>query len=287
MAPDRLRFDFTHFEALTDEQIAEIERIANEKIMEAIPTDIYETSLDQAREDGVTALFGEKYGEVVRVVKAGDFSSELCGGCHVRNTSEIGFLKIISESSIGANQRRIEAVTSFGALAYVNKVEAELKETAALLKVPLFDVSERTASNLKSFKELQQVAKRGKEAVSDDKINDLLDQAVQAPAGYPLIIAQAPARNSGGQRHLWDVVRSRMSEPGALVVIGEDDGKVVLLAAGTDEAVAKGFDAASLIKAMGPAIGGGGGGKPAMAQAGGKNPAGIEDALEIARNMLL
>ncbi len=287
VAPDRLRFDFTHFEALTDEQIAEIERIANEKIMEAIPTDIYETSLDQAREDGVTALFGEKYGEVVRVVKAGDFSSELCGGCHVRNTSEIGFLKIISESSIGANQRRIEAVTSFGALAYVNKVEAELKETAALLKVPLFDVSERTASNLKSFKELQQVAKRGKEAVSDDKINDLLDQAVQAPAGYPLIIAQAPARNSGGQRHLWDVVRSRMSEPGALVVIGEDDGKVVLLAAGTDEAVAKGFDAASLIKAMGPAIGGGGGGKPAMAQAGGKNPAGIEDALEIARNMLL
>ncbi len=287
VGPDRLRFDFTHFEAMTPEQIAEVERVANNQVMEAVPTTTYTTSLDDARAKGVTALFGEKYGEEVRVVEAGGFSRELCGGCHVSNTAEIGFVKITSESSVGANLRRIEAVTSYGALEYMNRIEAELRETAAELKVPLFDVSERTAANIKTLKEVQQAAKRGKEAVSDDGINKLLDLVVQAPAGYPVIIAEAPAQQSGGQRHLWDVVRARMGEPGAMVIAGESDGKAVLMAAGTDEAVAKGFDAAALIKAMGPAIGGGGGGKPTMAQAGGKNAAGIAEALGIARDMLL
>ena len=287
VGPDRLRFDFTHFEAMTPEQIAEVERVANNQVMEAVPTTTYTTSLDDARAKGVTALFGEKYGEEVRVVEAGGFSRELCGGCHVSNTAEIGFVKITSESSVGANLRRIEAVTSYGALEYMNRIEAELRETAAELKVPLFDVSERTAANIKTLKEVQQAAKRGKEAVSDDGINKLLGLVVQAPAGYPVIIAEAPAQQSGGQRHLWDVVRARMGEPGAMVIAGESDGKAVLMAAGTDEAVAKGFDAAALIRAMGPAIGGGGGGKPTMAQAGGKNAAGIAEALGIARDMLL
>ena len=286
VGPDRLRFDFTHFEAMTQDQIKEVERIANAKVMEAVPTTIYETSLDEARAKGVTALFGEKYGEHVRVVEAGDFTRELCGGCHVGNTAEIGFLKVTSESSVGANLRRIEAVTSYGALEYVNRMEDELRETAAELKVPLFDVSERTAANLKSFKELQQAAKRGKEAVSDDGINALLNLAVQAPGGYPVIIAKAPAEQAGGMRHMWDVIRARMSEPGAVVLVGVAKDKALLMAAGTEEAVAAGFDASELIKAMGPAIGGGGGGKPAMAQAGGKNIEGVDEALEIARNML-
>ena len=288
VGPDRLRFDFTHFEAMTPEQVSQVEKLANSKIMDATPTNIYETSLDAARADGVTALFGEKYGDQVRVVEAGEFSRELCGGCHVGNTAEIGFLKVTGESSVGANIRRIEAVTSFGALDYVNRMESELKETATELKVPMFDVSERTAANLKNMKEMQKQSKRGKEAVSDDAINKLLSMAVDSPAGYPLIIAQAPAQMQSGQRHLWDIVRSRMSAPGAMVIAGSTaEGKVALMAAGTDEAVAKGFNAAELIRAMGPAVGGGGGGKPSMAQAGGKNPAGIEDALEIARNMLL
>ena len=287
VGPDRLRFDFTHFEAMTQDQIKEVERIANAKVMEAVPTTIYETSLDEARAKGVTALFGEKYGEHVRVVEAGDFTRELCGGCHVGNTAEIGFLKVTSESSVGANLRRIEAVTSYGALEYVNRMEDELRETAAELKVPLFDVSERTAANLKSFKELQQAAKRGKEAVSDDGINALLNLAVQAPGGYPVIIAKAPAEQAGGMRHMWDVIRARMSEPGAVVLVGVAKDKALLMAAGTEEAVAAGFDASELIKAMGPAIGGGGGGKPAMAQAGGKNIEGVDEALEIARNMIL
>ncbi len=287
VGPDRLRFDFTHFEAMTPEQIREVERIANDKIMEAVPTAIYETTLDEARANGVTALFGEKYGERVRVVAAGDFSQELCGGCHVNNTAEIGFVKITSETSVGANLRRIEAVTSYGALEYVNRMEDELRQTAVALKVPIFDVSERTAANLKTFKELQQAAKRGKETVSDDGINALLELVQEAPAGYPVIIARVPAERAGGLRHLWDVVKSRMKEPGALVAAGAADGKALLMAAGTDEAVAKGFNAAELIKAMGPAVGGGGGGKPAMAQAGGKNAEGVDEALEIARNIIL
>ncbi|WP_165055701.1 MULTISPECIES: alanine--tRNA ligase [unclassified Adlercreutzia] len=287
VGPDRLRFDFTHFEAMTPEQIAEVERVANEHVMAATATTIYETSLDEARAAGVTALFGEKYGEKVRVVEAGEFSRELCGGCHVGNTAEIGLVKVMSESSVGANLRRIEAVTSFGALEYVNKVESELKETAAELRVPLFDVSERTAANVKALKEIHQKAKRGKSMVSDDGITKLVDAAVTSAAGYPVIIARTEVREGGMMRALWDVVRARMSAPGALVIAGEKDGKPVLMAAGTDEAVAAGFDAGKLIKAMGPAVKGGGGGKPTMAQAGGKDASGIDEALEIARKALL
>ena len=287
VGPDRLRFDFTHFEACTPEQLAEVEREANEHIMSATPTTIYETSLEEARAAGVTGLFGEKYGEVVRVVEAGDLSRELCGGCHVNNTAEIGFLKITSESSVGANVRRIEAVTSYGALAYVNKVEAELKEAAATLRVPPFDVSERVAADQKALKEMRTKAKRAKDMVSDDMFSTLLSQVQLAPAGYPVIIARTEVRDGGQMRNMWDVVRSRMDAPGAMVVAGVNDGKPVLMAAGTDEAVAAGFDAGAIIKAMGPAIQGGGGGKPTMAQAGGKNPDGIDEALEIARNMIL
>ena len=239
------------------------------------------------RAAGVTGLFGEKYGEVVRVVEAGDLSRELCGGCHVNNTAEIGFLKITSESSVGANVRRIEAVTSYGALAYVNKVEAELKEAAATLRVPPFDVSERVAADQKALKEMRTKAKRAKDMVSDDMFATLLSQVQLAPAGYPVIIARTEVRDGGQMRNMWDVVRSRMDAPGAMVVAGVNDGKPVLMAAGTDEAVAAGFNAGAIIKAMGPAIQGGGGGKPTMAQAGGKNPDGIDEALEIARNMIL
>jgi len=255
--------------------------------MAAVPTTIYETSLEEARAAGITGLFGEKYGEVVRVVEAGEASRELCGGCHVSNTAEIGFMKVTGESSVGANLRRIEAVTSFGALAYVNKVEAELKETAATLRVPPFDVSERVAADQKVLKDFRTKAKRAKEMVGGDVFNELLAQVQMAPAGYPVIIARTEVRDGGQLRNLWDVLKSRMEAPGAIVVAGVKDGKPMLLAAGTDEAVAAGFDAGALIKAMGPAVQGGGGGKPTMAQAGGKNAEGIDDALEIARNMVL
>lgn len=287
VGPDRLRFDFTHFTATTAEQLAEVERIANEEIMAAVTTNIYETSLDAARESGVTALFGEKYGDVVRVVECGDFSRELCGGCHVKNTAEIGFVKITSESGVGANLRRIEAVTSYGALEYVNRLESELKEAAEALRVPLFDVSERTAANVKLLKEIQKGAKQAKNVVSEDGITKLVATAVPSASGYPVIIAQVDFGEAGAMRNVWDIVRARMSAPGACVLAAEKDGKAVLLAAGAPEAVDAGFDAGAVIKNIAPCVKGGGGGKPSMAQAGGKDPAGIAAALQAAKEMLL
>ncbi|MFR7746896.1 MAG: alanine--tRNA ligase [Eggerthellaceae bacterium] len=288
VGPDRLRFDFTHFEAMTPEQIAEVEKTANNFIMKAVPTTIYETSLEKAREAGVTALFGEKYGENVRVVEAGEFSRELCGGCHVANTAEIGFLKITSESSVGANVRRVEALTSYAALDYVNRIEAELKNTASELKASLFEVADRTASNLKTTKELQQEVKAAQAAASDDGATALLDAAVMAKAGYPVVIAALSSETDGGQmRNLWDMIRSHMDKPGAAVIAAQKGGKPMLMAAGTDEAVAAGFNAGAIIKEIAPCVKGGGGGKPTMAQAGGKDASGIEAALEKAREILL
>ena len=285
VGPDRLRFDFTHFEAVTPEQLAEVERRANAVIMQAIPTTIYETSLDAAREAGIIGLFGEKYGDVVRVVEAGDYSRELCGGCHVANTAEIGMLKILSESSVGANLRRVEAVTSYDALAYFEKVEAELRETAALLRVPLFDVSERSASNLRQIKDMQAKMKANKQRAAESEGVELLEGMVDV--GYPLVIAEVNRVDAGGLRNAWDIIRARMPKPGACVLASNNNGTPILLAAGTDDAVAAGFNAGAVIKAIAPCVKGGGGGKPTMAQAGGKDVEGIPAALEAAKEMLV
>lgn len=285
VAPNRLRFDFTHFEGMTSEQIAEVERLSNEKIMENHAVRAYETSITSAREAGVIALFGEKYGEFVRVLDIEGVSQELCGGTHVTATSEIGFVKIASESSVGANLRRIEAVTSFDALAYMNKVEAELKETAAELKVPIFDVSERTAANQKTMKELQDKRKHNKQAASEGEVLSILENVLDA--GYPLIVANMGVMDAGGLRNAWDIVRARMDVPGAVVFAADNNGTPILLAAATPEAVEAGFDAGAVIKAISPAIKGGGGGKAAMAQAGGKDISGLDAALDAARSLLV
>lgn len=281
VAPNRLRFDFTHFEAVSEEQLSRIEQLSNEKIMENYPVHAYETSITDARSKGVIALFGEKYGEVVRVLDIEGFSQELCGGTHVRATSEIGFVKVISESSVGANLRRIEAVTSYDALAFVNKIEAELKETAAEMRVPLFDVSERAAANIRQIKELNDKRKHNKEAAQEGEFEQYMDQIVDV--GYPLLIARIDGVDAGGMRHMWDIVRRRMATPGAVVFAGDNKGTPLLMAAGTDESIAAGFDAGKAIKQISPHIKGGGGGKPTMAQAGGKSVEGIDAALEAAR----
>ncbi len=288
VAPDRLRFDFTHFEAVSRDQLDQIEALANAKIMENHRVDTYETSLTSAREAGVTALFGEKYGEFVRVVDMEGFSQELCGGTHVSNTSEIGFVKVVSEQSVGANLRRIEAVTSFDALNYMNDVLRELRETADELHVPLMDVSERTASNLAALKDLQTKMKRNKEAAESGEIIGLVKQgAGVAKDGYPIVILRKDGIDASGLRNAWDVIRSHMSAPGACVLASENKGTPLLMAAATDEAVELGFHAGKIIKAIAPCIKGGGGGKPTMAQAGGKDASGLDAALEEARKLLL
>lgn len=285
VGPDRLRFDFTHFEAMAADQIAEVEETVNRVIMQAIPTTIYETSLDAAREAGITGLFGEKYGDIVRVVEAGDFSRELCGGCHVSNTAEIGLVKILSESSVGANVRRIEAVTSYEALSFFKRVEKELRETAAELRVPMFDVSERTASNLRTIKDMQDKARANKRRAAESEGVEMLRNVLDA--GYPLIVSRVDGVDAGGLRNAWDILRARMEKPGACVLASDNNGTPILMAAGTDEAVAAGFDAGAIIKAISSHVKGGGGGKPNMAQAGGKDVSGIDAALEAAREMLL
>ena len=284
VGPERLRFDFTHFQGMTKDEIKQVEDLANAEIMKATPLHIYETSLDEARASGVTALFGEKYGEKVRVVEASDFSRELCGGCHVNNTAEIGFLKITSEGSVGANVRRIEAITSYDALEYMNKMEAELRHAAEGLRVPMFDVAERAQANLQTIKDIQRRGKKIKDALEDDTIMAVMKEAT-IDVGYPLLIVKRDDLDTAGLRNYWDNVRDRMGAPGAAVVATVSDGKPVIMAAGTDEAVAKGFNAGAVIKAIAPHIQGGGGGKPTMAQAGGKNPDGIDAALNAAREM--
>ena len=286
VGPDRLRFDFTHFSPVTREEIEQIELIANQAIMSAMPMNIYETSLDEARASGVTALFGEKYGEKVRVVEAGEFSRELCGGCHVANTAEIGFLKVVSESSVAANTRRIEAVTSFGAFEYINKIETELRAAADDLHVAMFEVADRAAANARALKEAQQKAKAGQQAAAAEGLDAVLKNAFASAAGYPVVVAHIAGAETSALRNAWDILRARREAPGAAVLAGDKDGTPIIMAAGTDEAVAAGFNAGAIIKAVAPAVKGGGGGKPTMAQAGGKDVAGIPAALEQAREIL-
>ena len=288
VAPERLRFDFTHFEAVSREQLDEVERLANQKIMENHRVSTYETSLTQAREQGVTALFGEKYGEFVRVVDMDNFSQELCGGTHVSATGEIGFVKIVSEQSVAAGMRRIEAVTSFDALAYVNDALRELREASEILRVPMMDVSERAASNLEALKDLQAAAKKAKAAAEAGELSGLIEKGLAtAKGGYPVAIIRKDGLQAGGLRNAWDLIRAHMEAPGACVLASDNEGTPLLLAAGTDEAVAAGFNAGAIIKAIAGNIKGGGGGKPTMAQAGGKDASGLDAALQAARDMLL
>ncbi len=285
VGPDRLRFDFTHFEAMTPEQIQAVEDRANEIIMSAIPTNIYETSLAQAREAGVTALFGEKYGDTVRVVEAGEFSRELCGGCHVSNTGEIGFVKIVSESSVGANLRRIEAITSYDALAYVNGLEAQMKQAASALKAPVNAVFEKVEATLSQVKDLQAQIKATKKTESAGLLPEDLS-SVSLDLSYPCVVYRKDGLDAGGMRNLWDMIHAKLGDTAACVLASDNDGTPLLLAAASDAAVEQGFNAGAVIKEISRHIKGGGGGKPTMAQAGGKDASGLDGALDAARAFL-
>ncbi len=288
VAPDRLRFDFTHFEQMHHEQILEVERKVNEVVMSDAPVRAYETSLSAAREDGVLALFGEKYGEFVRVVEAGSFSKELCGGTHVGRSSEIGLFKIVNETSVGANTRRVEAVTSLEAYRYMSRMEEELRETARFLNVPPLDVSERVEKMEKQLTLLERQAKNAKRIAAEGDIAKLVDTAVDTGA-YRLLVADlGTVLAVSAMRGAWDVVKKRAgSAPFAIVCLAvvEEKGTPVVLAAANDGAVAAGFDANAVVKEVAPVLGGRGGGKPGMAQAGGKDASAVPQALAAAKAM--
>jgi len=276
VAPDRLRFDFTHFEALTSDQLRRVEEMANHKIMENHAVRNYETTLVAAREMGVTALFGEKYGEIVRVLEVGNFSKELCGGTHVARSSEIGLVKITSEGSVGANLRRIEAVTSYDALAFIYTEEDVLASTGALLKARTSEIPTRVEALQRRAREAEQAVKaaRAGAAVGEEF------ETWTTRGGYPVRVGRIDGADISSMRSIADRVRGA---EGAVLLVGVSDGAVTLLASGSEAAVASGFDAGALVRAIAPAIGGGGGGKPSMAQAGGKNAAGVDAALAEAR----
>lgn len=291
VAPDRMRFDFTHFEALTKDELDRIEGMVNAEIFAAKPVVTQIMSIEDAKAAGAVALFGEKYGDVVRVVSAGaedtPFSRELCGGTHARNTADLGLFKIISESSVGSNSRRIEAVTSMGAIEYVDERLAQLDEVAAALKVRPSAVADRVEQLQQDLRTANHKLEAALTGAGSNQVAEALKSAVQLN-GYSCVIAKLEGLSGKELRSVWDGIRDASDgQPVACVIASATaDGKVSLLAGATDSAVAAGFSAGDIVKEIAELVGGRGGGKPAMAQAGGSNAAGIDDALEAAKTKL-
>ena len=291
VAPDRMRFDFTHFEALTKDELDRIEGMVNAEIFAAKPVVTQIMSIEDAKAAGAVALFGEKYGDVVRVVSAGaedtPFSRELCGGTHARNTADLGLFKIISESSVGSNSRRIEAVTSMGAIEYVDERLAQLDEVAAALKVRPSSVADRVEQLQQDLRTANHKLEAALTGAGSNQVAEALKSAVQLN-GYSCVIAKLEGLSGKELRSAWDGIRDASDgQPVACVIASATaDGKISLLAGATDSAVAAGFSAGDIVKEIAELVGGRGGGKPAMAQAGGSNAAGIDAALEAARTKL-
>ncbi|WP_215701299.1 alanine--tRNA ligase [Clostridium sp. MCC353] len=274
---DRLRFDFTHFSAMTPEEIKQVEDLVNKEIQEGLPVVTQEMTLDEAKKSGAMALFGEKYGDKVRVVKMGDFSTELCGGTHISNTNVISAFKIISEAGIAAGVRRIEALTGDGLMHYYQQTEAELHEAAKAAKTTPADLKARIESMLEEIKALHSENEKLKSKLANDSLGDVSDQ-VKEVNGVKVLATKVADVDMNGLRNLGDQLKNKLGE-GVIVIASVQDGKVNLMATATDEAQKKGAHAGNLIKAVAGLVGGGGGGRPNMAQAGGKNPAGVDDAL--------
>ena len=274
---DRLRFDFTHFSAMTPEEIKEVEAIVNKEIRAALPVVTDVMSLDDAKKTGAMALFGEKYGDKVRVVRMGDFSTELCGGTHVKNTSEISSFKILSEAGVAAGVRRIEALTSEGLIRHYENVEEELHAAASAAKSTPADLKTKIESMMEEIKALHSENEKLKSKLAKEAMGDVMDQ-VQEVKGVKVLAVRADGVDMNGLRNLGDQLKEKLGE-GVVVIASVLDSKVNLMAAVTDEAQKKGAHAGNLIKAIAGLVGGGGGGRPNMAQAGGKNPEGVADAL--------
>ncbi len=281
---DRLRFDFTHFSALSQEELKQVEAIVNEKIMAGVPVVCKNMPIEEARKTGAQALFGEKYGDVVRVVNMGDFSIEFCGGTHVKNTGEIMALKIVSESGISAGVRRIEALTSKGLLKYYDKLEESLKEAAALVKATPDHLVEKISHTLAENKSLHSEVESLKSKMAKESMGDVTEQ-VEEVKGVKVLALKVDGADMNGLRDLGDQLKEKLGE-GVVVLASGADGKVSLMATATDGAIKQGAHAGNLVKAIAGCVGGGGGGRPNMAQAGGKNPAGIDEALAKVKEVL-
>ena len=281
---ERLRFDFTHFSAMTSAEIEQVEAIVNEKIAENLAVVTREMSLEDARKSGAMALFGEKYGEVVRVVSMGDFSTELCGGTHVTGTGNIGCFKIVSEAGVAAGVRRIEALTGEGLLKYYAAMEKAYHEAAILAKTTPAALCGRISQLLEEVKTLTAENDKLKEKLAGASMGDI-DGSIREIAGLRTLCLRVDGMDMNALRGVGDKLKAE-KDVAVLVLASAADGKVNLIAMASEAAQGKGAHAGNLIKAIAGKVGGGGGGRPGMAQAGGKNPAGIEEALQTAAQVM-
>ena len=281
---DRLRFDFTHFSALTDEEIKKVEEIVNEQILACLPVKAENMPIEEARKTGAAALFGEKYGDIVRVVSMGEFSKEFCGGTHVSNTGVITAFKIISETGVAAGVRRIEALTSKGLMKYYDDLEAKLVEVSKLVKAKPNQLAEKVSHLLAENKALSSEIESLKSKLAQDAMGDVMDQVVEVN-GVKLLATKMEGVDMNGLRDLGDQLKDKIGE-GVIVLASSTGGKVSLMAMATKGAVDKGAHAGNLIKEIAGLVGGGGGGRPNMAQAGGKNPDGIDAAIAKVKEVL-
>ena len=279
-----LRFDFSHFSAMTAEELAEVEKKVNEKIAENLCVETKLMTIDEAKQSGAMALFGEKYGETVRVVCVGDYSKEFCGGTHVGNTGEIQAFKILSESGVAAGVRRIEALTGQDVFDYYNDLEQKLSEAAKTLKTNPANLQEKLEHLMAEMKALQSENESLKSKAAKEALGDVMDQ-VKEVKGVKLLAASVDNVDMNGLRDLGDQLKEKLGD-GVVVLASAKDGKVNLIAMATDAAMKQGAHAGNLIKGIAALVGGGGGGRPNMAQAGGKNPDGIGAAMEEAAKVL-
>lgn len=281
---ERTRFDFSHFAAMTPEELEKVEKIVNDKIAEAIPVRTDVMTVDEAKKTGAMALFGEKYGETVRVVSMGDFSKEFCGGTHVKNTSEIAAFKIISENGVAAGVRRIEALTGDNVFAYYCNLEKELLEAAKAAKATPATLTEKIEHMQAEIKALTSENESLKSKAAKEALGDVMDQIVEVK-GVKLLASAVDGVDMNGLRDLGDQLKEQLGE-GVIVLASSCEGKVNLIVMATDAAMKQGAHAGNLIKSIAGKVGGGGGGRPNMAQAGGKNPAGILEAIAEAKTAL-
>ena len=284
VTPDRLRFDFAHFSAMTREEIEAVEALVNEEIAKNNPVVTEVMNVEEAKKTGAMALFGEKYEEDVRVVTMGDFSKELCGGTHVSNTGLITTFKIVSESGVAAGVRRIEALTGDGVFAYYKAQEQKLAEAAKLLKATPENLAEKISHLLAETKSLHSEIESLKSKAAQEAVGDVMNQ-VEEICGVKVLAVRVEDVDMGGLRELGDQLKEKLGE-GVVVIASAAGGKVSLMATATEGALKKGAHAGNLIKAIAGLVGGGGGGRPNMAQAGGKNPEGIDAALSKAKEVL-
>lgn len=281
---DRLRFDFTHFSAMTAEELKKVEDIVNEQISKGLDVIVKNMPIEEAKKTGAQALFGEKYGDIVRIVNMSDFSIEFCGGTHVKNTSEIMAFKIISETGVAAGVRRIEALTSDGLMKYYAQIEETLKNAAHLVKATPENLADKITHLMAENKALHGEVESLKSKMAQEAAGDVMDQVTEIK-GVKLLAARLDGIDMNGLRDLGDQFKAKLGD-GVVVLASANDGKVSLMVTATDGAMKQGAHAGNLVKAIAGCVGGGGGGRPNMAQAGGKNPAGIPDALAKAAEAL-